>query len=222
MGIHSFHAEVSPFAIDSIPLAILLVTSTILVPFIGNIAPRFVSFLPSMRYYAGNWAYGVWLFRGESYRRLDHNLVKSTPWIFDQLDRFYERSTSVGLVSKLIAFRMLHLHGRGLPGLVDKAVGDDIDDYQWVDGEVVAGSVIGWNFGDGHLHHEGLLSSIQAQCAFEPGELRCIFVESQPLFQQTLRYRIHDAATGLITEGDLHVEQLRQAPPWAEDGVKST
>ncbi|MEM7160027.1 MAG: DUF3556 domain-containing protein [Myxococcota bacterium] len=209
------HADVSPLAIDSIPLAILVVGSTLVVPFVGNILPRFVSFLPSMRYYAGNWAYGVWLFRGDSHRRLDEGLVKSTPWIFDQLDRFYDRGTSVGLVSKLIAFRMLHLHGRGLPGLLDQAVGDDVDDYQWVDGEVLAGSVIGWNFGDGHLHHEDLLRSVQAQCGFEPGELRCIFVESQPLFQQTLRYRIHDASTGPIAQGELHVEELRKAPPWA-------
>ena len=38
--------------------------------------PARVSFLLAMRYYAGNWAYSVWLFRGDSYRKLER-LTKS-------------------------------------------------------------------------------------------------------------------------------------------------
>ena len=147
-----------------------------------------------MRYYAGNWPYGVWLFRGDSYRKLER-LTKSSPWVYDQLDRFYDHETSVGMVGKVMGFRLMHLHGRALSVLIPKAV-ERFQDYEYVDGEIVAGLVLGWNFGDGHLHNEPLLQSVQQQCGFEEGELRCIFVESQPLGRSTLEYRILDAKTG--------------------------
>jgi hypothetical protein len=166
-----------------------------------------------MRYYAGNWAYGVWLFRGESHRKLDR-VVKSSAWVYDQLDRFYDRATSVGLVGRVMAFRLMHLHGRALPLLIPKAV-ERLEDYEYLDGEIVAGLVLGWNFGDGHLHSEALLAAVQEQCGFEPGELRCIFVEAQPLGRKTMAYRIHDAATGLIERGEVEVSGCRARQPWA-------
>jgi Transmembrane protein of unknown function (DUF3556) len=111
---------------------------------------------------------------------------------------------------------MMHLHGRALPILVPKAIAKDLalEDYEWADGEIVAGHVLGWNFGDGHLHDEDLLSAIQEKCDFEEGELRCIFVESQPLFQSTLSYRIRDAKTGQLDEGKLQIADLRSRQPW--------
>src|SRR5262249_21001901 len=147
----------------------------VVLPLAGNFFPRFVSFLMSMRYYAGNWAYSVWLFRGDSVRKLDRGLVKSAPLVHDQLRKFYDETTTAAVVSKVVAFRAMHLHGRALAELVPRAV-DDVDDYLWLDGELVAGVVIGWNFGDGHLHDEQLLAAVQRQCDFEEGELRCIFV----------------------------------------------
>jgi hypothetical protein len=120
----------------------------------------------------------------------------------------------VGLFGKVMGFRLMHLHGRVLPILIPKAV-DRLEDYEWVDGEIVAGVALGWNFGEGHLHQEQLLASIQSQCGFEPGELRCIFVESQPLGRSTLSYRIVDAATGSIETGELSVAELRARQPWA-------
>jgi glycerophosphoryl diester phosphodiesterase len=41
---------------------------------VGNVLPARVSFLCSMRYYAGNWAYSVWLFKGD----------ESTEYTFDE------------------------------------------------------------------------------------------------------------------------------------------
>jgi hypothetical protein len=108
----------------------------------------------------------------------------------------------------------MHLHGRALPQLVTRAV-DRFEDYQWVDGELVAGLALGWNFGEGHLHHEQLLAAVQAQCGFEPGELRCVFVESQPLGRGTLAYRLADAATGPLAAGELAIAELRTRQPWA-------
>lgn len=208
------HAAVPPWAVGSWPLGLLLVVMLVALPIAGNLWPRRVSFLLAMRYYAGNWAYSVWLFRAESWRKLER-VTKSAPWLYDQLDRFYDRRTSVGLVGKVIAFRLMHLHGRALPLLLPKAV-DRVEDYLWADGELVAGLVLGWNFGDGHLHDERLLAALQAQCAWEPGELRCIFVESQPLLGSSLAWRIHDAATGPLAAGELPVATLRPLPPWPQ------
>ena len=52
--------------------------------------------------------------------------------------------------------------------------------------EVVAASVLGWNYGEGHLCDEHLLRAVQSQCHFEDGELRAIVVESQPLLGSSL------------------------------------
>ena len=62
------------------------------------------------------------------------------------------------------------------------------------EGELVAGVVLGYNFGDGHFHDQRLLAAIQERCRFEPGEVRIVVLESQPAHVQRQRYRIFDAA----------------------------
>ncbi|HEY0988688.1 MAG TPA: DUF3556 domain-containing protein [Kofleriaceae bacterium] len=206
------HPEIRVTDLGSPALAVFLAIMLIALPLLGNLAPSRLSFLLAMRFYAGNWAYGIWLFRGESYRKLDR-LTKAAPWVYEQLDRFYDRATSVGLVGKVMGFRLMHLQGRALPVLLPRAV-ERLEDYEYIDGEIVAGLVLGWNFGDGHLHREPLLRAVQDQCGFEPGELRCIFVEGQPFARATMDYRIHDAATGLIEAGTLDVNAMRRRQPW--------
>jgi hypothetical protein len=208
------HPEVTALDVTPVPLAAFLAVMLIAVPLAGNLAPSRISFLLAMRFYAGNWPYGVWLFRGESYRKLDR-LVKSSPWIYDQLAPLYDRATSVGLVGKVMGFRLMHLQGRALPVLLPRALEGPLHEYEYLDGELVAGLALGWNFGDGHLHREELLRAIQGQCDFLPGELRCIFVESQPLGRPAMAYRIHDASTGLIEAGELDVRELRRRQPWS-------
>jgi hypothetical protein len=206
------HPEVSLGAIGSPSLAAFLFLMLVALPLLGNVLPGRISFLLAMRYYAGNWAYSVWLFRGEAYRKLER-LKTSSRWVHEQLARFYDRSASVGLLSKVMAFRLMHLHGRALALLVPKAV-DHLEDYEWLDGELVAGLVLGWNFGEGHLHQEQLLEAVQTQCGFAEGELRCVFVEAQPLGRSTLDYRVVDAKTGSIAAGELPVVELRSRQPW--------
>ncbi|MCE9580371.1 MAG: DUF3556 domain-containing protein [Deltaproteobacteria bacterium] len=206
------HPEVTVLDVGQPIVSAFLVTVLIGVPLLGNLFPARISFLLAMRYYAGNWPYSVWLFRGDSHRKLEQ-LTKPAPWVYDQLDRFYERPVSIGLVGKVIAFRLMHLQGRALPQLIPKAV-DDLTNYEYLDGEIIAGLALGWNFGDGHLHQEALLAAIQAQCGFLPGELRCVFVESQPLGRKTMAYRIHDAATGLLEAGTVDVPAMRTHQPW--------
>ncbi len=199
-----------------LPIAGLVLTTSVAIPLLGNRLPHAISFLPSMRYYAGNWAMSVWLFEGESHRKLHENLTMTSPWIADQLAPLYDQPTIIGLVGKVMAFRLMHLHGRTLGMLLPEALGErPLSAYTWVDGEIIAGLVLGWNFGEGHLHDERMLRIIQDACGFAPGELRCIFVESQPLLSDTLHCRVHDAATGRITETRIPVATLRQRQPWA-------
>jgi hypothetical protein len=207
----SENADVSIF---SMPLACgaFLAVMIVAVPLLGNLVPSRVSFLMSMRYYAGNWPFSVWLFRGESHKKLER-IKKSAAWVPDQLARFYDPATALGIASRTVGFRLLHLQGRTLADLIPIAV-DRFEDYTWADGELVCGLVLGYNFGDGHLHDEELLKAVQDQCGFEEGELRVIMVEGQPFGRHTVHYRVHDASTGEIANGLSDVRILRQRQPW--------
>ncbi len=208
----------SGFHVGSHVLIAYLVVACFLVPLIGNLVPSRVSFLSSMRYYAGNWGYSIWLFKGRASEKLDTHLVKSAPRVQDQLARFYDAETTTALLSKVMAFRAMHLQGRALQLLVPRAV-DDIDDREWMDGEIVAGVVLGWNFGEGHLHDVRLLGAVQRQCHFEEGELRCVFVESQPMGRPTLSFTIADAAKGILETGTIKVRDLLDLQPWPGPGT---
>ncbi len=209
------HPDVTIWQLGNAPLAVFLAAMLLGTPLLGNLFPGRVSFLLAMRYYAGNWAYSVWLFKADSSKKLAR-LTMSAPWVYDQLAKFYDKRTAVGLLGKVMGFRLMHLHGRALPLLIPKAVAR-FEDYEYLDGEIVAGLVLGWNFGDGHLHREQLLANIQAQCGFEEGELRCIFVEAQPLGGAKLGFRIHDAKKGLLESGELDAAELRTRQPWATE-----
>jgi hypothetical protein len=199
-------ADVSPALLP------LLLVFLVVIPLVGNLFPHRVSFLLAMRYYAGNWPFSIWLFRGDTHKKLD-KLTKTSAWPLDQLNRLYDNATSVGVLGKVIAFRAMHLQGRLLHDALPKAV-DDLEAYQYVDGELIAGLALGWNFGDGHLHQEQLLRSIVAQCGYEAGELRCIFIEPQALFGNTMSYRVVDAVTGEITRGVVEIAKLRERQPF--------
>jgi len=207
------NANISMLSLHSPVLIAVLFFSLLIIPLLGNLFPQWISFLLSMRYYAGNWAYSIWLFKGDSEEKLNSSLIKSCPTVMHQLDKFYDEKTARLLFSKVIAFRAMHLHGRALQLLVPKAV-NDIELYQWRDGELIGGIVLGWNFGDGHLHNEQLLNSIQKRCKFESGELRCIFVESQPIHQQNMDWRIVDAKDGEIEKGRIRIKELIDLQPY--------
>ncbi|MEZ5227090.1 MAG: DUF3556 domain-containing protein [Acidimicrobiales bacterium] len=116
----------------------------------GNLVPARVSFLLSMRYYAGNWAATVWCFRGDSLERLDRRVTKATMLPHQQLERVYGSAEEAAIPLFMgYAFRGFHTHGRALWALVPRACGPDHEDYLVLDGELVAGTVLGWNFGDG-------------------------------------------------------------------------
>jgi hypothetical protein len=202
---------------DPLLIAILAVTC-VGIPVLGNFRPDLISFLPSMRYYAGNWATSQWLFAKESgaEAKLDRSIVKAAPIAVEQLLKFYDRDTTELLMYKGLAFRSMHAHGRALNGLLPRAV-EDIESYDVREGEVVAGVVLGYNFGDGHFHNEQLLGAVQERCNYAPGELRVVMIESQPAHVQSQHYRIHDAAEGLIEEGYVRVADMVQRQPWLDE-----
>ncbi|MEL6251270.1 MAG: DUF3556 domain-containing protein [Bacteroidota bacterium] len=210
------HADVSIFSIGSPVLITALLICLLALQLLGNFYPRAVSFLISMRYYAGNWPYSVWLFKGNAEEKMDEHVVKASKTVGKQLDLFYDEPTKEMLLSRVISFRMMHLHARALHQLLPKAV-DNIDDYTWRDGELVAGVALGWNFGDGHLHSEQMLKALQKRCNWESGELRCIFVESQPLGIPFMNWRIWDAKDGLIEEGQVGIDNIVDLQPWPEE-----
>ena len=209
------HPQVSPLDIGSPLLGALLIVSLVVVPLVGNLWPHRVSFLLSMRYYAGNWAYSIWLFEGDSADRLDA-IPKAAGHPRDQLARFYDQDTVTTLMSKVPAFRAMHLHGRALHQLIPRAV-DDIKQRDYADGEIIAGMVLGYNFGDGHLHDRRLLALVQERCGFASGELRHIYVESQPMLRPRLAWQIRDAKDGLLDEGTIEVDELLAAQPWPDE-----
>jgi hypothetical protein len=202
---------------DPLLIAILAVIS-VGIPILGNFRPDLVSFLPSMRYYAGNWATSEWLFSKEANaeRRLDEKVKKVAPIVVDQLRERYDDDLVEVLVYKGLAFRSMHSHGRALNGLLPRAV-DDVDAYDIRDGEIVAGVVLGYNFGDGHFHDLRLLEAVQERCEYGPGELRVVMLESQPANDPRQRYRIYDAAEGLIEAGTVDVAEMIRRQPWLDD-----
>jgi hypothetical protein len=210
------HYGATPFStIDDPLLLAVLAIPCIGFPVLGNFRPDLVSFLPSMRYYAGNWATSQWLFRKGSEAKLDEHLVKPAAIVTEQLAKSYEPEMIDVLVHKGLAFRSMHSHGRALNGLVQRAV-EDVEKYDVREGELVAGVVLGYNFGDGHFHDQRLLAAVQERCGFEPGELRIVVLESQPAHVQRQRYRIFDAATGLVEEGFVNVADMAARQPWLD------
>jgi hypothetical protein len=213
------HYGDTPFStIDDPLLLAILAVLCVGLPVLGNFRPDLVSFLPSMRYYAGNWATSQWLFRrdGGAEAKLDRELVKAAPIVTEQLARFYDPEMIEVLVYKGLAFRSMHSHGRALNGLVQRAV-NDVEDYVVREGELVAGVVLGYNFGDGHFHGQRLLAAIQERCRFESGEVRVVVLESQPAHVQRQRYRIFDAADGLVEEGWVNVADMVERQPWLDE-----
>ena len=203
--------------LDSPLLIAILVVGGILIPVVGNLLPEKISFLPGMRYYAGNWATSLWLFRKETHaeKTLDERSCTVARVTVEQLAKLYGRDTAEYFLEKALAFRAMHSHGRALNALAARAV-DDVDDYHIRDGEIVSGLVNGWNFGDGHFHDDQLIEAVQEQCGFGPGDVRVVVLEGQPIHVQRQHYWIYDAATGLREEGWVDVAEMVKRGPWLD------
>lgn len=197
-------------------LAIPLGAAAIVV--VGNLFPEKVSFLLGMRYYAGNWDTTVWCFTPSGLDKFDAGTLKAAMLPHQQLEKIYGVEEAEVPLFTGYAFRAMHTHGRAHWALVPRACGPNHDtDYLVMDGELVAGVVLGWNFGDGHLHDERLVAALQDRCGFEPGELRVIVLDAQPAHKPTQAYRIVDAATGELERGTVLVADMIVRQPWDTD-----
>jgi hypothetical protein len=184
----------------------------------GNLFPRAISFLPGMRYYAGNWDTTLWCVKPSALAKIDANVVTIASMPQAQLERIYGADRLPLLVYLGYAFRAMNTHGRALFTLAHRAMaGGDEEEYTITDGERICSTAIGWNFGDGHMHNEQLIAALQERCAFEPGEVRVVLLDAQPIQRQTQRYRLVDAATGEFESGYLRVADMATSQPWADD-----
>ncbi|WP_163757392.1 DUF3556 domain-containing protein [Mycobacterium botniense] len=200
-----------------VPLAVLFVVITGIV-IAGNLFPRKISFLPGMRYYAGNWDTTLWCVKPSADEKINRGLVAIASMPAAQLERYYGKERAQIPMYLGYAFRAMNTHGRALFTLAHRAMaGENEDDYVITDGERICSTAIGWNFGDGHMHNEQLIAAMQERCHFEPGEVRVVLLDAQPIHRQTQEYRLVDAATGEFERGYVRVADMVTRQPWEDD-----
>ncbi|WP_377324558.1 DUF3556 domain-containing protein [Pimelobacter simplex] len=218
-----FHASTYNIWEFSEPLLLIPVFALLLFgPVLGNLRPDLVSFLPSMRQYAGNWASAVWTMRpGIEERFNELPLVENQ---VDQLQRMqpmpYAADEAEMTIQKALAWRSMHSQGRGLFSVLYEHL-DDIETRAVREGEFVCNTVVGWNFGDGHLHDERLVAAIQKRLQLAPGDLVVAYCESQATPWRTSRpqeYRVIDAALGVVERGTWDVRDCVREQPWLPNG----
>ncbi|WP_028655473.1 DUF3556 domain-containing protein [Nocardioides sp. J54] len=191
-------------------------------PVLGNLRPDLVSFLPSMRQYAGNWACSVWAMKPGVEERL--NELPLTESQVDQLQRMkpmpYTAEDAEMAIQKAIAWRAMHSQGRGLLSVLCERL-DDLESRTVREGEFVCNTILGWNFGDGHLHDERLVRAVQDRLHLAPGDLVVVYCESQATPWRTSRpqhYRVIDAALGVVERGTWDVRDCVREQPWLPNG----
>jgi hypothetical protein len=202
---------------SSVALIVAIVAGLLFFPILGNLRPDLVSFLPSMRQYAGNWASATWAFAPGAEAKLDR-LPRTARNQVDQLQAMgYPPAIAEITMQQTIAWRTMHSQGRGLFSLLLRHI-PDIDRWTVREAEFACNSIIGFNFGDGHLHNEDLLAAIQQRCRFEPGEFLVAWVESQPIHKKTQAYKLIDVATGVLERGTWRVADAVNEQPWLPNG----
>lgn len=186
---------------------------------VGNLFPRKVSFLPSMRYYAGNWDTSLWCIKPSAEKKISEGIVAIANMPAAQLEKFYgSREAAEIPIYMGYAFRAFNTHGRALFTLAHRAMaGRDEAEYSVTDGERICSMAIGWNFGDGHMHNEQLITALHERCGFESGEVRVVLLDAQPIHRQRQEYRLVDAATGEFERGYVDVADMVTRQPWDDE-----
>ncbi|MBF6100829.1 DUF3556 domain-containing protein [Nocardia cyriacigeorgica] len=210
------HADLGLAQVDSPALmaAVFVVLMSIVI--LGNLFPSKISFLPGMRYYAGNWDTTLWCIKPSAEAKIRAGIIAVAAMPAAQLERYYGSKEAAQIPLYLgYAFRSFNTHGRALFTLAHRAMaGQDEAEYTITDGERICSTALGWNFGDGHLHNEQLIEAMHQRCAFEPGEVRVVLLDAQPIHTQTQRYRLVDAATGEFERGTVRVADMVTRQPW--------
>jgi len=165
-----------------------------------------------------NWAAATWAFRDRAAEeKLNAHIVKSATNQIDQVTPLFGNDISEIFLQKAVAFRSMHPHGRAHLSLLMRHL-DELEHHVIREAEFVCNTLLGWNFGDGHLHDERLIAAVQARCNFAPGELVVAWTESQPIHKDHVEYRVIDAALGVVERGTYAVADAADALPWLPDG----
>ncbi|MFF2083755.1 DUF3556 domain-containing protein [Nocardia sp. NPDC058176] len=206
------------FDMSSPWLTVAVVAGLAFFPVLGNLRPDLVSFLPSMRQYAGNWASALWAFAPGAEAKLNTIAHRPADNQVDQLLAMdYPPAVAEITMQQTIAWRSMHSQGRGLFSLLYKHL-PEIDRWTVREAEFACNSLIGFNFGDGHLHNLDLIDAVQARVGFAPGEWIVVWVESQPIHKSTQEYLVIDAALGVLERGTWEVADAVEALPWLPNG----
>lgn len=198
-------------------LALVILAGLLFFPILGNLRPDKISFLPSMRQYAGNWASALWTFTPGA----EDKLNRVTRSASNQIDQFegagYEAPWNEIVLQKTVAWRSLHSQGRGLFSVLLREL-PDIDSRTVREAEFLCNSIIGFNFGEGHFHDERMVAAVQDEAQFLPGECVIAWVESEAFGSGVQHYKIIDAALGVVERGTWKVADAVSAQPWLPDG----
>lgn len=216
------HADIGLTDLQS-PWPIVLFAVSAGTVVLGNLSPRTVSFLPGMRYYAGNWDTSLWCMKPSASAKIENGIVAIASMPAAQLERFYGSPEAAQIPLYMgYAFRSFNSHGRALFTLAHRAMAPhDESAYVLTDGERICSTAMGWNFGDGHMCNEQLIAALHSRCRFEPGEVRVVLLDGQPIHRQTQQYRLVDPAIGELERGYVNVADLVTRQPW-DDTVPVT
>jgi hypothetical protein len=199
-------------------LLALTLAGALFFPVLGNLRPDLVSFLPSLRQYAGNWATATWWFAPGAEAKLNEHIVKPALMQKDQLSAIYGEEAAEVVMQQLLGWRSLHSQARGLNSVAMTQLGDDIDDYTPREAEFSCNAITGFNFGDGHLHNQVMLEAVQKRCKYKPGEFIVVWVESEPILNGRQQYWVWDAGVGIVERGSWSVKEAVEQQPWLPNG----
>jgi Transmembrane protein of unknown function (DUF3556) len=202
---------------DPVLLA-LTVCGLLFFPVLGNLRPDLVSFLPSMRQYAGNWASAMWALAPGVEAKLNERIVKPAAMQKDQLAETYGPEQAEVVMALPLAWRAMHSQGRGLNSVMINHLGADIDTYTLREAEFCCNAILGFNFGDGHLHSRRMIEAVQKRCRFAPGEFLVVWVEAEPIANGHQQYWVMDAAVGIVERGTWAVADAILEQPWLPNG----
>jgi hypothetical protein len=203
-------------------LLVVTVAGLLFFPVLGNLRPDLVSFLPSMRQYAGNWATGLWAMAPGAEEKLNTHIVKAAQTQKDQLTELYGEPAAEVVMQQVLGWRAMHSQGRGLNSVMMNVLGADVDAYTLREGEFTCNAIVGFNFGDGHLHDRRMIEAVQKRCRFAPGELIVVWAESEALGSGRQQYLVIDAAIGVVERGSWAVRDAVREQPWLPDGPIAT
>ena len=139
-----------------------------------------------------------------------------------QLAAIYGEREAEVVMAQTLGWRAMHSQGRGLNSVMINALGADIDTYTLLEAEFACNAIVGFNFGDGHLHDRRMIEAVQKRCRFAPGEFIAVWVESEPVGSGRQQYMVIDAAVGIVERGSWSVKEAVNEQPWLPNGPIAT